>query len=127
MNSKTTIIGTDDAPEYAVVPWAEYRTLIEAAEDADDRAAIAAVRADPNEERVPEDLVRKMLDGENRVRLWREHRGYKTVAALADKVGCSESLLSQIETDKRAGSIDTIRRIARVLDVDIGLLIRPIE
>ena len=86
MNSKTTIIGTDDAPEYAVVPWAEYRALIEAAEDADDRAAIAAVRADPNEERVPEDLVRKMLDGENRVRLWREHRGYKTVAALAERI-----------------------------------------
>src|SRR3546814_3871263 len=56
-------------------------------------------------------MVERLLDGENPVRVWREHRGL-TVKALAERAGISAAYLSQIEGGQRDGSLDTMRKIA---------------
>lgn len=70
------------------------------------------------EELVPDDVVGRILDGENRVRVWSEYRG-RSARDLAAKAQISPAYLSQIETGARDGSIDTFKRIAAVLGVSI--------
>jgi len=45
---------------------------------------------------------------------------------LADRAGCSESLLSKIENDKVQPSIGTLHRLCRVLDIGMSRLIAPL-
>ena len=120
------IIEKDGAPEYAVLPWADYQALLDAAaaatEDAADLAALAAIDADPDEEYLPEAMVDRLLAGENPLRVWRKHRRLK-IHQLATATGTSESYLSQIETGKRDGSISTMRAYADALGVTIDDII----
>ena len=60
--------------------------------------------------------------GENRVRVWREHRGL-TVKALADKAGVTAAYLSQVETGKRDGTLGTYRKLAGALGVTLDELV----
>jgi transcriptional regulator with XRE-family HTH domain len=59
-------------------------------------------------------MVNRILDGENALRVWREHRGL-TVKQLADLAGISASFVSQMESGRREGSVETMRRIAAAL------------
>lgn len=56
----------------------------------------------------------------------RAARRYKrmTLADLAKEAGCSLSLLSRIETDKSAPSVQTLIKLARVLNLDIASLFK---
>jgi len=67
-------------------------------------------------------MVDRILGGENRIRVWREHRGL-TARALAEAAGIAQPFLSQIETGKREGTVDTLRRIAEVLSATIDDLV----
>ncbi len=116
--SKTTIIERDGKPEYAVLEYAEFERLLAAAEDSADVAAVGAVYADDTEEMLPSDMVARLVAGENPIRVWREHRGM-TGRDLADAVGVRQSYISQIETGKREGSIDVLRRIAIALGITL--------
>ncbi len=116
--SKTTIIERDGKPEYAVLEYAEYERLLAAAEDAADIAAVEAVYADDTEEMLPGEMVDRLVAGENPIRVWREYRGM-TGRALADAVDVQQSYISQIETGKREGTIDVLRRIATALGVTL--------
>jgi len=60
----------------------------------------------------------RILNGENRIRLWREYRDI-TIKALAETSGLAAAYLSQIETGKREGTIETFKKIAVALRVDI--------
>jgi DNA-binding XRE family transcriptional regulator len=71
-----------------------------------------------DEERVPMELVDRLLAGENPIRVWREHRRL-TLAELGAKAGFSKGYLSDIERGNRAGPVDTLRAIARSLRVDL--------
>jgi DNA-binding XRE family transcriptional regulator len=70
---------------------------------------------------VPAEILRRELEGESPVKLWREHRGL-TQQELAEKTGMSKPYISQIESGKRQGTIDTLAAIARVLDVPLEVL-----
>lgn len=63
-----------------------------------------------------------MLAGESPVKLWRQHRGL-TQAALAAMADLSEGYLSQIETGKRDGTVESYKRIAEALGVTVDDLI----
>ncbi len=92
---------------------------LEDAEKERDRVTLMLARMqDANEELLPFEMVERMLDGESRLKVWREHRGL-TVRALADKAGVSASLVSEIETGKKEGSIATLKALARALRVDL--------
>lgn len=119
--NKPTVITTPSGDRMAILPLAEYERLVEAAEDADDVAAYDRIKqriAAGEEELVPLDIVNRILDGENKVRVWREHRGM-TARELAGRSGVSGAYLSQIETGARDGSVDVMKRIAEALRVNL--------
>lgn len=118
-------ITTPAGERLVVLPEADYRTLVEAAEDGADREAVAAFRRRfeaGEEELIPAAIVDRLLSGESRVRVWREHRGLKT-AALAERAGIAQAYLSQIETGKREGTVETYRKIAEALGVGLDDLL----
>lgn len=104
----------------AMLPMADYERLLEIAEDqADINAAIAAEkRRLEGEEYVPADLVYRVMEGENALRVWRQFRGL-TLAALAEKAGTRQSMLSRIENGQLQGRPSLWRKLAEALDVTI--------
>lgn len=96
-----------------------FATLREAAEDRD---ATDAYRRTRDQESVPDEILGRLLAGENPVRVWREHRGL-SLRGLAEKSGTTPSALSAIETGKSEGRPATLRRLAQVLGVDLDDLI----
>jgi DNA-binding XRE family transcriptional regulator len=114
-------IETDDGKRLAVLPEADYRALIEAKEENDDLAAVRefdARHARGEEELIPAEYVNRMIDGENKIRVWREYRGL-TVKALAEAAGVTPAYLSQIETGAREGTIETFKKLSAALRVTI--------
>jgi DNA-binding XRE family transcriptional regulator len=121
MSKPGTIITTPSGDQMVVLPLAEYERLIEAVEDAADvRGYDAAKRrlAEGRDESIPAEFVDRILNGENKIRVWREYRGL-TIKALAETSGLAAAYLSQIETGKREGTIETFKKIAAALRVDI--------
>ena len=74
------------------------------------------------EELIPSSVTYAILDGENPIRVWREHRGL-TQQQLADLAGISKPYLSQLESGRRSGSIDVLSALARALGLSIDDLI----
>ena len=114
-------IETDDGKRLAVLPEADYRALLEAKEESNDLAAVRefdARLARGDEELIPAEYVNRMLDGENKIRVWREYRGL-TVKALAEAAGVTPAYLSQIETGAREGTLATLKKLSAALCVTI--------
>jgi ribosome-binding protein aMBF1 (putative translation factor) len=102
---------------------AEYDALRTAAdEDAVDAAVLRRILDDSSQEWAPAQLVKRLIDGEHPVRVWREHRGMraKELAAAAD---IASSYLSAIETGKKPGSVSALKRIAAALGVTLDELV----
>lgn len=120
------IITTPAGERLVLLPEAEYEALLDAAEDAVDIAAVEEFErklASGEEEYIPFEVVKRFLAGESPVRVWREHRGL-TATALAEAAGIGQGFLSQIETGKRDGTVETLKKIAAVLKVTIDDLAR---
>jgi DNA-binding XRE family transcriptional regulator len=121
---KAQIIEKDGHPEFAVIPYADYERFLELIEDEADAHAVAEFHADYAAGKaflVPDDLLRRELAGESPVKLWRIQRNL-TQQALAVRAGISKSYLSQIETGKRQGTVETLKAIAVALDVPADVL-----
>ena len=118
MNVQT--IQKDGQPEYVILPWDDYQTLLAALEDRIDAAALDdfVQRLAAGEETVPDAVVSRLLAGENCVKVWREHRGL-TQAALAQAAGVTQSMVAMIEGDDRRGTVDTLSALALALGVDL--------
>lgn len=120
------VITSPGGERLVVVPETDYLDLIRRAEDAADGEAVRRFRAAlaaGEEELLPADLVDRLLSGENPLRVWREFRGL-TVKALAEEAGVASSYLSQIETGKRAGTVETLGRLAAILRTTIDDLVK---
>jgi len=114
-------ITTPAGETLAVLPKSEYEALIERLEDIVDMAAAADVLARINEgeeELIPAAVVKRIVDGESKVRVWREHRGM-SVTALAKASGLSQAYVSQIENGARAARPDKRAAIAEALNLDV--------
>ena len=124
MNVQT--IQKDGKPEYVVLPWADYQAMLAALEDRADAAALDAFaeRLTGGEETVPDAVMARLLSGENRVKVWREHRGL-TQDALAQAAGMAQSMVAMIERGDRRGTVDTLSALAHVLNVDLEDLLLP--
>ena len=88
MTSAVQKIVTPGGETMVVVPEADYEALLDAADIADANRVLAEIAAG-RQEWVPSEIVDRLLDGENRVRVWREYRGL-TAADLAAKAGISK-------------------------------------
>src|SRR5438309_7795275 len=93
-------------------------TPADLAEMLEDAAATAAFHATRDQERVPIEMVDRLIAGENPVKVWREHRGLSQ-RALAERTGLNFAYLSQIETGARKGSIATMKKLAMALRLDL--------
>jgi transcriptional regulator with XRE-family HTH domain len=108
---------------------ADFESLLQAAEDAQDMAAVEAHRE--YEDRVGWETARRsyltsqearrLLEGENPVRVWRQKRGISQ-RALAEAAEIGASYLAEIESGKKPGSVDVLQRLAVILEVDLGSL-----
>jgi DNA-binding XRE family transcriptional regulator len=109
-----------DGRRLAVLPEDDYRRLLDAAEEQDDIAAAerAEKRRNEGEEYVPAELVDRLIDGENALRVWREYRGL-TLTHLADVAGVNKAMVSQLENGKAYGRPATWRALAGALNVDV--------
>jgi len=85
-----------------------------------DEIKAALVRGE--EELVPAEVVYAMLDGEQPIKVWREYRNM-TQEQLAQLVDISVPYLSQLETEKRTGSLKVIAAITKALDVSVDFLV----
>ncbi|HUY67766.1 MAG TPA: helix-turn-helix transcriptional regulator [Alphaproteobacteria bacterium] len=108
----------------APISRAEYRALVDRLEDLEDAFDLMQLKAKgPSEDAWPAALVDRMLAGESKLRLWREHRGL-TLAQLGKKTGIAKGYLSEVENGKKPGSVAAFKKCARVLRVDLDDLVR---
>jgi DNA-binding XRE family transcriptional regulator len=119
------IITTANGERMVVLPETEFVQLLDAVENAEDVAAFDDVKrklAAGEEELIPAEYVYRMLDGENRVAIWRQFRGLNG-KELAKAAGITPGYLSHIESGKRDGTIGTMKKIAEALKVTIDDLV----
>ena len=106
------LVEDPDRAELVVMTPEDLADLVE------DAAATAAYHRTRDQERVPIGVVDRLIAGENPVRVWREHRGH-SLRQLAEQAGVGIGYLSQIENGERKGTVETLKKIATALDVDI--------
>jgi ribosome-binding protein aMBF1 (putative translation factor) len=94
-------------------------------EDAEDRAALLEHALAKATGTLPEPLTieeaERLINGESPVKVWREKRGL-TQRALAGHADISPSLLAEIERGTKTGSVETLRKLAHELKVDLDTL-----
>ena len=118
----------DDAgqPAFAVLPWREYQGLTNRQNDDEwlsDEELYDLAKMEGGES-FPLALAERILDGENPISVYRNHRGM-TQQELAAAAGINAVYLSQIETGKRVGSAKTLASLARALNVAVDDIISP--
>ncbi len=115
------ILEANGKPTFVVLPYAEYKALRELADDADDAAALlrfAKRYSKGDVETVPIAVVDRLLAGENPLRVWREYRGM-TATMLAAAVDITPAHVSKLESGKGEPSVSLLRKLAKVLAVQL--------
>ena len=113
--------------EVAILPRKDYEALVAKAAEADEDAGTARIVARARKEAasgaplLPKDVVDRLANAENPLRVLREWRG-KTQMYLSFKTDLSQGHISDIENGRRSGTTDALRRIADVLKVPLDLL-----
>ena len=114
---------------------AEYEALLERLEDAEDNAFLDGIEAHERAigkekaraDYLPAELVRRLINGEHPVRVWRAHRGLSR-EALAAVAGIAPSYLTEIETRRKPGSFSALAKLAAALHVsldDLAAWLKP--
>jgi hypothetical protein len=115
--------------EVAILPRKDYELLVAKASEADEDAGTARIVARARKEIVsggpllPKDIVDRMADGENPVRVLREWRDV-TQLYIAFKTNLSQGYISDIENGRRTGTAAALRLIADVLNVPLDLFVQ---
>jgi hypothetical protein len=118
------IIRTPNGEELVVLPRAEYEALVERAdheaEDAED-VAIYDARKAAGGGVLPPEVSAAILRGESRLKAIRNWRG-ETQLHLSSKTGIGQGYLSDLESGRRAGTTETIAKLAQALSVPVEWL-----
>ncbi|MBX9947418.1 MAG: helix-turn-helix domain-containing protein [Reyranella sp.] len=110
-------ITTANGEKLVVLSLADYERLVDQADIAKADRIVADIAAG-REEVLPAGIVRRLIAGENKIRVWRTHRGLSG-RDLAAGAGISAPFLSQLESGKKEGSVSVLKKIAAVLRVDL--------
>jgi DNA-binding XRE family transcriptional regulator len=102
---------------FAVVPLKDFEQLKHDAEMLDDIRAYDAART-RNEEAFPAEVARRLVAGENPIRVFRDYRGL-TQEQLAKSAKIARAYLAQIEAGRKEGSVSVLRAIAAALKLDL--------
>jgi ribosome-binding protein aMBF1 (putative translation factor) len=112
----------------AILPRKEYEALAAKAAEADEDAGTARLVARARKDvasgapLLPKEIVDRLANGENPVRVLREWRDI-TQMHLAVKTNISQGHISDIESGRRTGTPAALRRIADALAVPLDLLV----
>lgn len=113
--------------EIAILPRADYERLKKLADEALEDAGTARLVARAKKEiaigapLLPKEVVDRLANGENPIRVLREFRN-ETQMELRVRVGITQGYLSDLETGKRKGPLELHQKIARALGVPLDLL-----
>lgn len=110
--------------EFAVLPMAELKKLMDDAEMLSDVKAYDAAKARlarGEDELIPLDITERRLAGESPVKIWREYRGL-IQEELAKKSRVSRPMIAAIESGHKTGGIGTLKKLAVALKVDLDHL-----
>lgn len=115
---------TETGEELVVLSRRDYDALLARAgdEDAEDRMTLLIAAEARAEEALPESVSAAILNGDSVLKALRSWRGL-TQAELSKRAGVNQGFLSEIETRTKAGSAETLSRLAEALDVPKGWLI----
>ncbi len=119
------IIEKNGKPEWAVIPYNEFKKIKKSLEDAEDIKDIEEHLKDiqdGKEPLIPAEITFSILEGEHPIRAWRKRKDLK-VNELTRMIGISSAYLSQIENNKRNPTINTLKLIADALSIEIEFLI----
>ena len=130
LNPKFIDIG---GTEMVLLTKAEFDTLLQRIEDAEENAELVAIydqrMADLKagyDVILPVEVSARCRKGESLLRAVRNWRGM-TQAEVAEKTGFTQGYLSDLESGKREGTAQTLRMIAKALDIDPVMLVDPRE
>ena len=123
--AKEQIIYDDTgAPAFVVIPYARFRALAPAtaATALSDEALFDLAQAEKDDRSaVPHDVMIRLIEGENPLKVYREWRGL-TQAALARKIAVSKGYVSQVERGTRTLSRKARAAAAKALGILPDLL-----
>ncbi len=108
---KVQIIKQDNKPVFAVIPWEEYQKLI-AAQEARESDDIY----------FPHEVVKYNAMGDTLIKAWRKYLGL-TQSDLADLAGMKQSALSRIESGKNKPKSETLKKLAKAMNIQVAQLI----
>ncbi|QDC10385.1 helix-turn-helix transcriptional regulator [Oceanicola sp. D3] len=111
--------------ETVTIPRADYEALVEASELLADLQAHDTARsalATGAEELLPTHVANRLIDGDNPLRVYREHRGL-TQVALSEASGVNRVQIADIESGRKTGSVTTLRKLADALSVGLDDLV----
>lgn len=115
------IITTPNGERLVILPLADYERLVDEADIARANKIKRDIAAG-DDEAVPADIVRRLIAGESKVKVWRSHRGLSG-RDLAAAAGVSAPFISEIESGKKDASLSVMKKIADVLKVDLDDLV----
>lgn len=124
--SKPQVIYQDGKPAFAVLPWKHYEFFRKHVAEAEltDEALMTLADLD-DDEVIPMYVSERLSAGEHPVKVFREYRDM-TQKQLAETLGISAEYVSQIESRKKQGSIDTLKAIAEALSLDLDDLVQGV-
>ena len=114
-------ITTPKGETLVMLSESEYERLVDLADVAIADRVMANVAAG-RDEFIPSEIVDRLLDGENKMKVWRGHRGL-SARELAERTGLSASYISEIESGRKEGSISALKKIAAALGLDLDDLV----
>lgn len=113
-----------------VLPLSEFEKMRPInAEDFDDLMDTRIINEikSQNPETIPSQYVNRIfINNENPIRVYREWRGY-SMQYVAEKIGITQSYLSNIENGKRDGTISLYQKLARTLNTEIETILPPLQ
>jgi hypothetical protein len=117
-----------DKGEVAILPRKEYEALAAKAAEADEDIGTARLVARARREiaagapLIPKSVVDRIAKGESALRVLREWRDVPQLY-LSFKTDIGQGYLSDLENGRRKGTAEVWKRIAKVLDVPLDLLV----
>ena len=117
-----------DKGEVAILPRKEYEVLAAKAAEADEDKGTARLVARARKEiaagapLIPKSVVDRIAKGENALRVLREWRDVPQLY-LSFKTEIGQGYLSDLENGRRKGTAEVWKRIAKVLNVPLDLLV----
>jgi ribosome-binding protein aMBF1 (putative translation factor) len=115
------VIEHEGKPTHVLLSFAEWERIRAILEDAEDVEVVRRVEADPNQDRIPLEVVKRLLDDESPIKVWREHRGL-TQQALARAAGLPQSTIARLEGGARKGTVEQMRKLAGALGINLDTL-----